>query len=289
MGKLVMALAGIVLTATATGCHRDPEGMKVGDGVAVARVADVFLTVDEVKGVIPAGTSSADSLSIAKAYIRNWVEEQLVGNIAARNIPDMTEIDKMVKEYRNQLIMWEYRRRMYEENASEQTFPREAVDAYYVRHRDELKLERPIVKGIYLKVPDDNENLAAIKRLYRSRRTEDIDKLEKLLSGVIAYDHFRERWVDWSQIEQRIPLPELDADPDAYLRSHDHIETSVDGFTYLLDVTEKIDAGQTMPIDYARAFITDALRRENRLNYDRQLIRQLYDDALEDGEVEIAE
>lgn len=272
-----------------SGCQKDPTGMKVGDGTAVARVADDFLTVDEVRAAIPAGVTGEDSMTIARAYMRNWIEEHLIGRIAVKNIPDMAEIDRMVNDYRNQLIMWEYRRRMYEENEGDMNFGREAVDAYYVRHRDELKLQRPVVKGIYLKVPDDNPNLATIKRLYRSRKTDDIDKLEKLLQGVVAYDHFRDRWVDWGQVEQRIPLEELDANPDAYLASHDFIKTSTDGFTYLLDISDKAMAGTTMPIDYARGYIQDALTRENRLNYDRRLIRQLYEDALNDGDVEVGE
>ena len=66
---------------------------------------------------MPLGLSPSDSTKFARAYIRSWIDSKLVGEIAARNIGDIDRIDQLVEEYRNDLIMWEYRQRMYESHA----------------------------------------------------------------------------------------------------------------------------------------------------------------------------
>ena len=66
---------------------------------------------------------------------------------------------------------------MYETHAGNEPVE-DSLRAYYNSHNREFILERPLVRGIYLKVPDDAPNLGVIKRLYRSSRRDDIDRLE---------------------------------------------------------------------------------------------------------------
>ena len=60
---------------------------------------------------MPGGLCEADSIKFARAFIRKWMDENLVSEIAASEI-DMAGIEQMVDEYRRQLVMWEYRRQM---------------------------------------------------------------------------------------------------------------------------------------------------------------------------------
>ena len=86
-------------------------------------------------------------------------------------------------------------------------FAEDSPRAYYEEHKDDFKLERPMVKGVYLKLLDDAPKLKQIRRLYRSDSPGDIDKLEKAAIGTaIHYDYFRDSWIDWEQIENRIPV-----------------------------------------------------------------------------------
>ena len=158
--------------------------------------------------------------------------------------------------------------------------------AYYNSHNREFILERPLVKGIYLKVPDDAPNLAVIKRLYRSGRRDDIDRLEKeVLTSAIHYDYFRDKWVDWEQIESHIPY-DFGASGDKFLSERTHFETSAGGFTYLLEINDLLPAGAIMPFENARQMITDRLNANRRREYDERLRRDLYDEALKSGKLE---
>lgn len=250
----------------------------------VARLGKQSLTLTEVIANMPGGLAPEDSARFVKAYVNSWVDARLVSDVAVDEV-DMGEIDRMVEEYRNTLVMQEYRRKMFESHAAQ--IPDDSVKAYYDEHKGEFVLERPMVKGTYLKVPDDAKNLAALRRLYRSDKADDADRLEKeVLSSAIHYDYFRDRWVDWEQIETRIPY-DFGTSADQWLRSNHTLDESLGGFTYLLYVTEVLPSGSPMPLEAARGQIVNRLLNKNRKAYDAQLMQALRDKAEEDGRLVI--
>lgn len=279
MNRLIFSLVAFLLL---TGCR---QGKFDSTGIA-ARVGDHVLTIEDVARNVPPGLDAADSARMARNYVNNWAEEQAVILMAEKFIPDTKEIEKMVEDYRRQLLMWEYRRQMTLQNGKE-TPAEEDINEYYSNHKSVLKLQRPIIKGIYIKLPEDAKEVAEIRKLYRSEKTTDMDKLEKLVDHAVNYEYFRDRWVDWSNIELRIPAKELDADPDNYPATHDHLEVKSDGYVYFLAISDHKKPGEIMPIDYARAYIVEALERENAVTYDKSLRKQLLDKAYREGIAEI--
>ena len=254
-------------------------------GVA-ARVNDRVLWLDDVKKYMPPGLHGADSARVARLYINNWVEDEAAIAMAEKNIPETQEIDRMVEDYRRQLIMWEYRRQMTLQNGQIRPSVDE-IDEYYDIHKSSLRLHRPVIKGVYIKIPDNARELPEIKRLYRSERVEDMDRLEKLMDRAVNYEYFRDKWTDWSIFEARIPFKELDSNPDAFPVKNDHLEITDDGYVYLLDISKSLAAGELMPRDYAENTIIEALERENAVAYDKLLRRQLADKAMREGVAEI--
>lgn len=273
------SIAAVALTASCTSKEIDTTGL-------AARVGEHTLTVEEVVRNIPTSLHDADSVKFARNFINNWVEEQAVTLMAEKNIPDTEAIEKMVDDYRRQLLMWEYRRAMMQKEGFA-TPPDSAIERYYSQHSANMKLERPIIKGLYIKIPDDAKEVAEIRKLYRSHDLGDLDKLEKLLGRAVNYEYFRDTWTDWGPVEARIPSKELDTNVDAYPLTHDHLELTADGYVYFLDISATLAAGSPMPIDYARANVIEALKRENTVTYDKQLRRQLLDQAVEQGIAEI--
>lgn len=248
---------------------------------ALASVGDDVITRRDMQASIPAGLSPDDSTTFAKAYLRNWIETRLVERVAANEV-DMELIDRLTREYRDELIMSQYRRSMARQ-ADNADFAEDSLKAYYDAHVAEFKLERPMLKGIYLKVPTEASDLRQIKRLYRSDRPADIDKLEKAANNsAIHYDYFRDKWIDWEQIENRIPL-EFNAQTLANITQRRYLETEAQGFTYLLSISDYLPAGTAMPYEAARPIVLERLLNLRRRAYDSRLRNDLYNRALENG------
>ncbi len=262
------------------------NGRGNNDEDILVRVGDRYFTTADLQKAMPIGISLEDSVKFANAYIRQWIYSQVVGEVAVHNIGDMSKIDKMVEDYRNELIMWEYRRLMYEYNGYE-ALSEDSLKAYYENHKSEMKTIHPIVKGIFIKIADDAPNLKKIKKWYQSDKTEDIEKLEKYgVTEAIHYDYFRDKWVDSEQIERRIPY-DFGRNLDDFFRNNKYLETSKGGFTYLLHITDYLPSGSIMPYDMARESIKEAIINKNRLKYDDQLKKNLYEQGVNDGKIEI--
>ncbi len=279
----IAAFAALLIVILASGCSDSPKAKN--DGQLLAVVGKSRLTRADLANALPRGLASADSARYAEAFIRRWVESNLISEIASTEI-ETTDIDRMVNDYRNQLIEMEYRRRMAETHTPS-TFPEDSLRAYYQTNKEDFVIERPLLQGIYLKVPDNANNLNLIRRLYRSDKQADIDRLEKeVLNMAIHYDYFRDKWVDWDQIERHIPY-DFGSNPDTFLKGRDHFETTAGGFVYLLDIKDVLPTGSIMPYENAKIPITERLAAQKRAEYDSQLMSNLYNRSLADGKIQI--
>lgn len=243
------------------------------------------LTRTELTCIMPGGLSEADSVNYAHAYIRSWIDTHLITEVAAKEI-DMTKIDKLVDQYRKELITWEYSRMVYDSRPHDK-ITEDSIHRYYTSHPDEFKLTRPMVKGIYIKVTNDSESLEELRNLYQSTNHDALDKIEKTgLKGAMHYDYFMDKWIDWEQIESLIPY-NFGYDGDTFTNSQRNVDYSDGSYTYLLNITDVLHTGQTMPEEAARPLIEERLRFHDRRTFDLQLKNRLYEKAIESGSLVI--
>lgn len=271
----------LLLALALTGCSKStPQS----DQTLVARVGTARLTTNDLAKVVAPGISPEDSVKLVRAYVRSWIESRVMSELAVKSIPDMSAIDRMVEDYRNELIAWEYRRLMFNQHGNVEFSP-DTIAAYYEANKSQFVLERPLVKGVYIKIADNSPSLPAVRKLYKSHKTDDIDKLEKEdVQGIIHYDYFRDRWVDWEQIETRVPV-DFGSSPEAFLATHKSTEVSANGFTHLLEISDYLPAGSTMPLEWAEESIKRTLYNTQRRAYDTQLRLDLFNRGLKDGDI----
>ncbi|MCM1297663.1 MAG: peptidylprolyl isomerase [Muribaculaceae bacterium] len=190
MRYMIKYISATVLAAFFTACSTN---LRDGGGDVLVRVGNDVFTRDDLRGLIPPGSDELDSLRISRACIRSWIDSRLISEIAARNIGDLSEIDRQVEDYRNELIAYEYRRRMGDQRA-EKSVSDDSLKVFYEANKQRYKLQSPVVRGLFIKVPEDAPELKTIRRLYRSKTVNDIDRIEKeCLDHAVAYDYFRDR------------------------------------------------------------------------------------------------
>lgn len=280
---LLPALAACSLLGA---CHKGGEPAFEGDGSPLlARVNKQYLTLAQVRKDMPVGISPEDSARFVKGFVYSWIDEQLLKDMSSKDI-DMEEIDRLVEEYRNSLIADAYRRKIIA-STDKTPFTEDSLLSYYNEHKADYKLRSPLVKGVYVKLPEDDPNVGVIRRLIQSDKSEDIDRLEKevLKSNAIHYDYFRERWVDWEQIESRVPY-DFGASSD-FLKPGKYLNTTVDNHTYLLRITDVLSTGSQMPFDAAKSDIRQRLAVEQRRRLDAAFRSELLQRAIKSGRTEI--
>ncbi len=247
------------------------------DSTVAARVGSSKLSFEEVEKSLPLGVSGEDSATMAEDYITRWIVDELVSEIAANNIHNLEEIDRMTADYRRNLIMEEYRRLKLEEDTS-LAVSRQQIEEFYANYGGEMRLREPMVRGIFISVSSNSSQLPAIRRYYTSGKSDDIEKLEKVgLTEAVTYEYFRNRWMPVSTITDRIP-----GKPTVTYKGQ-KIDLTDGEMTYLLSVSDFLPSGASMPLSIAEPEIRKTLEQSRNREIDAQLNSQLYNKAIKDG------
>lgn len=242
-----------------------------------------FLYREDLALAQPVGLSEDDSVVFAENYIRNWIEDILLYEKADRNIPDNEKIDRLVEHYRRALIMHSYQQNLIEQKLSGQIAEEEIKD-FYDRNKTLFVLDKPLIKGLFIKVPLKEPGVNDVRRWYKKNTPENVEKLEKFsLKGTVDYVYFYDRWMRASDMIDRIPLtvPE----PESYLDKHRRIEVKDKHFWYFLNVEEYLGAGQEKPLDFARTEIKEILMNLKQVDFMRKIKTDLYKSASDKNEI----
>ncbi len=281
--RVVTLIVSVIVPALLSGfllsCSKGEKATEEQSDILVT-VKDSALRVRDVVMDIPAGIEPEDSARLFHAIVNAWIDDRLLETVAEENIEDMERIETLVADYRRKLITEAYKRKV------RQTTPvklnEDSIRRYYDRHTDELLLDGPLVKGLYIKVPAESARLADVRRWISSASPDAIDALEKYgLEEAVQYDYFIDKWIDFTTVTEHIPYRFYDA--EAFLKSSPDFETSYNGFVYILHITDYIPGGEKMPFEYARRVISERLTDERLESYERRLIADLRKSAMKDG------
>lgn len=280
MLKYVFSLM-IILTGICS-CNRAPKENKTED--VLVFYEGVTLSKQELKENIPAGLSKKDSIEMTESYIRNWIDVQLLNDVAEKNISNLDKINKAVEEYRNSLLAYEYRKQMILSEEALYDIPEDTLMAYYENHKSSFCLEEPVVKGIFIKVSENIPSLTSVKKWYKSTKNADIEKLEKFgFTEAISYNYFKDKWVNWSEIQKNIPYDF--ENPNLFVKTHKTYELTENGFVYLLNISDFKLKGEFVPFELIKPEIKEIYVNRNQRRFDAMLRQRLYDKAVESGDL----
>lgn len=277
MNNSVFISALALILAGSTSCGRK-GGTPAGPDDFVAQYRDSVLLMPDILRRLPAGITQEDSARLIRSIADQWIDGFLIEELAASQIDDMDRIEQLSSDYRRSLIAESYRRKMRAKGV--QPVDTAAVAKYYREHLSELVLERPIVKGAFIKIASNSPQLNDIRSWMSAPSPEAYDALENAgRREAASFRYFADRWVDFDAIADQIPLRL--GDVDTALKGGCDFETDLNGTTYLLHISEFRPSGALMPEQYAAPIIEDRIKAGNLAIYEAGLIKALRQTAIE--------
>lgn len=251
----------------------------------LVKVNERTLTQEDVLSVLPKNISSTDSLLWAESYIKQWVKDNLVYDVALQNLGDenRAEIDRLVDSYRRSLVRYRYQEQLVHERLSANITDEEKRN-FYDENQDQFELDHSLIKGLFLKIPIDAPNLDEVKKWYRSTSEASIEKIEKYsVQNAVVYDYFYDKWVSFDEVFVNIPIQVTNE--NEFLRTHSFVETADSSYCYLLNIEEYVAKGKIAPFEYASTQISDMLVNQRKVQFLKNFEEELYNDAIRGGNV----
>lgn len=271
-----IVLATIMVAAS--GCNGEKELPISSEAEIAAQYRDSVLLMSDVERLLPPAISREDSATLSQSIINEWIDGLLIEDLAASQIDDMDRIERLTRRYYRSLIAESYRRKTREQGV--QPVDEKSVRDYYRQHMSQMRLERPIVKGLFIKVSSASRRLDDIRVWMGTPSPETYDELENIQTKENAvFRYFADQWIDFDVLAGEIPFRFGDA--DHFLKQNTNFEVEHNGNTYILHIAEYRSSGSIMPEDYAAPLIEDRIKSSNLEHYETALIKALRRKAIE--------
>ncbi|MDR2232574.1 MAG: peptidyl-prolyl cis-trans isomerase [Tannerella sp.] len=238
----------------------------------------------EVEKIIPKGIESTDSLLIAENYTEKWIKDILISEVAQRNIgKEEAEINRLVEDYRRSLLKHRYEEYMIKSRLTAE-IREDEKRSYYDTNNEKFILEKNLIKGLFLKIPAEATNIADVQKWYKSKDPAELENIEKYsIQNASVYDYFYDRWVDFDEILDRMPL-QL-SNKEHFLRTNRNVEVRDSTFYYFLNIAEYLLPGNIAPYEYVDVQIQEMMINQRKMDFLNNFEDELYREAVRKGEV----
>lgn len=191
--------SGIIYSCTG---KKEDSGSEV-----IAKAYDKKLSQSELESLFGPNMTKQDSILIGKGYIESWLKKQvLLQNAYKDNFGSSDEINKKVEAFKEDLIAFEYRKKVLYEKLDTNISLKESKD-YYTLHPENFELKQNIIRCVFIKMPIALENKHHYWNSFRNANTEQLTQLAMtaLKNGGNAFME-NEKWVSFDDILKVVPI-----------------------------------------------------------------------------------
>jgi hypothetical protein len=244
----------------------------------VARVGTIYLYQADLAQVLAQATSPADSTNIAQRFVNAWVKQQLLFQRAeAKAKLDLTELDRRVQEYRQQLLVYAYQQQYLTDHLDTLVTPAQ-IKEYYDANPANFELKQNIVQGWRVALPAKTPNLAKARQWLRSTNPDDLDQFRTFALSYGQTPHLQDTtWITLDELTAKTPFA---GQGQAGLLARGRVHEKTDEtWVYLLKINEFKIADQTSPLPFVRGQIADIILNKRKMDLINQMETELYNEA----------
>lgn len=249
------------------------------DDPVVAEVGVKKLYNSDIIGIVPVGTSSEDSILLINDYVRKWVKNELMVQKAEENLTiDQKNLTKELEEYRNSLIIYKYKNELMNQRMDTSNTDSQ-IEAYYFNNEGDFKLEKNIVKAVFIKIPAEFANPRQLKEMCSDTSVEGLGAIrDYCLQYASAFDIFIEQWVDFEVVLNNIPL-KIENHEQFLTRNH-LIELNDEEYYYLAIIHNYKLKNDVAPLEYVRGNIKDLIISRRKIEFLKQIEDNVYTEGI---------
>jgi hypothetical protein len=252
----------------------------------VVRVYDKYLYKDDLSDVFKSGTLKQDSATTVKAYVDNWIHQQVVMHKAEANLDaEKKDVEKQLEEYRNSLVRYAYERELIQQKLDTNVTDVE-IESFYNSNPDNFQLKKNILKVIYLKLNKKSPKLGKVRDLYKSDNSKDrawiTDYCRQYAMNYYLDDN---AWLQFDDLLKEIPIKTYDQ--EQFLQNNRNIEVEDSTNIYLISIKGFRIKNSLSPLSFEKSSIRTMLINQRKLKLIADMEKQAYEEAKDKSEIQI--
>jgi hypothetical protein len=274
----------LIIITLLTACYNKADQVK---RIALAKVGDVILYLDEIPKLLQPGISPEDSAALIQNYINKWAKKELLYMKAEQNLTTefKNEIENQLQETRANLVIYQYQRQMMLEKM-DTTITEEEMERYYKANEKNFLLNSNIVKALFIKMPVETPGIDKIRLWARSNEQKDLQQLESYCYQFAEkFDDFNEGWVTMDKLS--VELPQDIVNQDDFLRRNTWFETNDSSSVYMITIRDFRQRYTLAPFDYVKNDIKSIILNNRRFEYLQSLENGIYNEAIKENTFKI--
>ncbi len=243
----------------------------------IAKVHNKYLYEGDIADIFPKGITPRDSALIAKKFVDNWINKELMLRKAEMNLSDKDKnFDKQIADYRASLIIYKYQQQLLNQKLDTIISQREIMN-YYEQNSSNFILNQNAVRGMFIKVSRGAPNIDKIKTWYRNEN--DTPLLESYgYQYAVKYDYFNDDWFYFDLLLREIPV-EI-PDQARFLRNNNYIETNDSLYYYFAGIKEYKLKSNVAPLSLVEENIRSIIINKRKLEFLQNLEKNVYGEAV---------
>lgn len=266
------------------GCKQFPNPF--ASETVLARVGDKELLMADVEKIFTADLTPQDSVKLLENYVDMWVKKQIKNMEATKRFSDSeADIEQMVEDYRSSLLNYKLDQ-YYVDTQLDTMFTNQEIEEYYNAHREEFVLDRAIVRGRIVKLPESYRQKIKLRDLMNSRGSEQqqdvVDICQK--NGFELLDFTS--WTDLAEFLSHVPASKERSYEQILARSEVQEFADSDN-KYFVTISQSRNVGDQMPLERVRDVIRRIIFNQRKMEIIRNYEDSIYNAAMGTKEVEI--
>ena len=249
----------------------------------IASVHNNNLYKEDIKLLIPKNIEKNDSLVFTRSIINSWAVKQLLLKKAEDNNTqnDNSEINNLVKDYRQALLINGYKERLIKQQLDTLIEQQEIID-YYKLNSKNFRLNEELIKTRYLHFSNDLIDRKEVVKSFKKGTIEDLEELE------IKQLTFKQMMLNdsvWTPLENvllKIPFSRINL-----LKKTKLLQKEDSLGLYLVTIKDVLLRNQIAPLSYIKPTIKQMILHQRKLQLIRDLEKIILKDAIQNKSYKI--
>ena len=257
------------------------------DNFAIARVNNSKLYREDIKDLVPVGTSKKDSVIIVKDFIDRWASQKLLFNAAEVNLSDekQKELINLVDQYKKDLYTKAYIEQLVYKSFDTIVNDQE-LNEYYEKNKENFKTNSALVKMSYVQIYKSNPKLVALTNKFVNSSKENKEAIRNSAIEFKSYAFNDSIWIDMNQVYEKLPFINIE-NKEKYLVKGKTTKFADSTDVYLIKTSNFIERNQVSPFQYIKPTLKKVILNNRKIELINKFQKDITTDALKDKKYEI--